>query len=1139
MTTRLDRFELVEELGRGGCATVHRARYRWTPGSEPWSVAVKVVDPTRLDPERGVTLLEDEARAAARLDHPSIVRLWDVGRTGPAAPGVPANAPFLAMELCEGGTLRAPRGSHAMGWPRLRSLLTQVLEALAHAHARGVVHLDVKPSNVLLDAQGRAKLGDFGIARSFAVPYEAERASRPVWGTTSYMAPEQLRGASEDLGPWTDLYALGCVAWALSCGQPPFAGRPEEVAAQKLEGTLPPFAPRYEVPAGLERWVRGLLDVRIGSRFGHSADARAELARLDETDAARVAEDEIPTAEVDLTLADGPDTEKIPSLAARRPTVGPLPTPRPAPEHPPGLGPGLWGLRSWPLHGRATHRARLWELLGEVAERGTPRIALLVGSAGRGKSRLAEWLAEEAHERGLVEVLSAVHAPDSRVVHGLGGMLARHLGAVGLEGRALEERLAVVLARRGHLARGALEGLAHLLGYERTPTARRSGSVMLPEARFRTVTAHLRRLAVRRVPLLRLEDLQWGPDALGLCAHLLSEAPDLPVLAVATVQSEALEGEPTIRRRLEALAERPGCRRLEVGPVDVAALRGLLSDTLGVAPELARRVAEGADGNPLWAIETVREWAEHPTAERPPPERVTTLLPRGLAGVWSAHLGRLLRERPATDETALEIAAVIGDPVETDVWREACRRADVSPRDDLLGALFDTGLARAHGTHGRALFRFAHGSLRTALLGRARRADRSAALHRVVADALTARGAEPETIGRHRLGAGDHAGALEPLLAGAIDRALTGELEAARRALALHADACDRLEHGSREDVARARRTRVRARLLAARIADVRERFDEMARHAETAHAEARALAEPALIAAALVQHARWLRRVGRTREEHALLARAGARAREAADGGVFADVAIERGWAYLDEGDVDAAAAWFEAGLARAPRAELGRRGRLREGLASVERHRGRREAGVAQVRAALEAFERASDRHGAMTASYWLGELHRGRDDEAALRALGRAERIARELGMSTILGMVQLKVALVHGAASRLEQAARAADEGLVEVERVGRPALVGAAYVTALPTDAALDRWEAFDRHVEEGAAALRATGYTDEDLARCAEAGARAAAAAGRTARAARAWRLAAACHRRGDDATAAARADAEADALES
>ncbi|MEZ4473964.1 MAG: serine/threonine-protein kinase [bacterium] len=261
-------FDLREAVGAGAMARVWRAEHRGLRVP----VAVKVL--TQAESPDVPILFAHEVRAVARLSHPAIIRLHDHGVIPTAVAektGLPDGAPFLIMEWLPGGSLRQRAG--AMAWAEVRRTLLVLLDALAHAHARGVIHRDLKPDNVLLAERGPV-LTDFGVAASL----DEAQASRLLVGTPNYMAPEQIKGDWHALGPWTDLYAVGCLAWQLATGSAPFAGRGrKEVLRAHLHGDLPAFEPRIEVPAGFEGWVRALLAKHPAARPRFAAQAAAAL----------------------------------------------------------------------------------------------------------------------------------------------------------------------------------------------------------------------------------------------------------------------------------------------------------------------------------------------------------------------------------------------------------------------------------------------------------------------------------------------------------------------------------------------------------------------------------------------------------------------------------------------------------------------------------------------------------------------------------------------------------------------------------------------------------------------------------------------------------------------------------------------
>ncbi|MBO0890802.1 MAG: serine/threonine protein kinase, partial [Acidothermales bacterium] len=201
-----DRYVLEELIGRGGMADVYRARDRHLDRT----VAVKVFRPGG-EPE-GARRLVAEARLLAPLDHPGVVALSDGG--------VDEYRPFLVMPLVTGGTLADRLVSGPLPVPEVTRLGRGLAGALAYLHGHGIVHRDVKPSNVLLDEDGRPLLGDFDVSRF--VGSTRLTSTGEIIGTAAYLAPEQVRGLGA--GPAADVYALGLMLLECLTGHPVYAG---------------------------------------------------------------------------------------------------------------------------------------------------------------------------------------------------------------------------------------------------------------------------------------------------------------------------------------------------------------------------------------------------------------------------------------------------------------------------------------------------------------------------------------------------------------------------------------------------------------------------------------------------------------------------------------------------------------------------------------------------------------------------------------------------------------------------------------------------------------------------------------------------------------------------------------------------
>jgi tetratricopeptide (TPR) repeat protein len=261
-------------IGRGGMGEVYRAER--ADGLYTQAVALKLV---RLDMAQDVRRFELERRTLALLEHPSIARLVDGGLADDGRP-------YMALELVEGATITAwCRERHAALADRLLSFM-QVCDAVAHAHRHLVVHLDLKPSNVLVNAEGRVKLLDFGIARLLQGPDAAAAQTRQLVLTPNYCAPEQLTG--ESVTTAADVHALGLLLHELLVGEPALAldGQPLAVAVERVvHGTLPApsrHAARIAMPAVAAPQLRGDLDAIVAK-----ATRRDPLRRYDSVAALR------------------------------------------------------------------------------------------------------------------------------------------------------------------------------------------------------------------------------------------------------------------------------------------------------------------------------------------------------------------------------------------------------------------------------------------------------------------------------------------------------------------------------------------------------------------------------------------------------------------------------------------------------------------------------------------------------------------------------------------------------------------------------------------------------------------------------------------------------------------------------------
>jgi serine/threonine protein kinase len=262
-------YELLEEIGRGGQGVVYRARQK----SLNRIVALKVIGLSHWATEAHVKRFRMEAEAAAHLDDPRIVSIYEIGERDGAC--------YFSMKFIEGRQLDKIIGTELMPVRKSAELMTKLAHTLHHAHQNGVLHRDVKPGNILIDTKGEPHLTDFGLARLVETESTVTRTLE-VLGTPSYMAPEQAAGNNAQLTSATDVYGLGAVLYQLLTGHPPFAGATTYETVRMVLETAPRQPRLYNptVDRDLETICLKCLEKEPARRYGSAQDLAEDIERF-------------------------------------------------------------------------------------------------------------------------------------------------------------------------------------------------------------------------------------------------------------------------------------------------------------------------------------------------------------------------------------------------------------------------------------------------------------------------------------------------------------------------------------------------------------------------------------------------------------------------------------------------------------------------------------------------------------------------------------------------------------------------------------------------------------------------------------------------------------------------------------------
>jgi oligopeptide transport system substrate-binding protein len=530
------RYRIGDEIGQGGMGTVYRA----FDETLERDVALKILSNGKLGTE-GRSRLLAEAKTVAKLNHPNIVAVYDAGEY--------EKDPYIVMELVEGNTLRDLQTDDL---DEILEISKQICSALEHAHNQDIVHRDLKPENILIDKEGKAKLVDFGLARSVSSRLTTEGL---IVGTVFYLAPEQVMG--EKIDHRADLYSLGVLLYESLTGTLPFeADDPVAVISQHLHApVVPPRAKREDIPLFLNNLIVKLLSKQAEDRFSNAANVLVALESRDH----------------------GGDKEEGKLSVLDRIVRG-------------------------RLIGRENEVQEARELWSE-SQSGKGQLLLISGEPGIGKTRLTREVITLAEVTGGMTLMGASYAeggvPYSAFLQILRKALhSEHAKDLQIPENVLKDLLVLVPDLRSSY-----------------PDLKINPELDLPDPQrlFEHFSVFITLLSEKVPLLLVLEDAHWAGDgSLALMRHLARNTRQSKVMLLATYREVELdEARPLHKALLDLERERIGSR-LKITRLDREQTRDLLAALLAeeITPELLDGIYRETEGNPFFVEEVCKALVE-------------------------------------------------------------------------------------------------------------------------------------------------------------------------------------------------------------------------------------------------------------------------------------------------------------------------------------------------------------------------------------------------------------------------------------------------------------------------------------------------------------------------------------------------
>lgn len=749
-----DRFVIMEKIGEGGMGAVYRALQT----SLDREVALKVLHAQNAFTSKARRRFAREARAIARLNHRHIASVYDFGVDDSN------QTLWLAMEHVDGPSMN-PLRQEPIDLVRVLSLTDQILSALAAAHARGIIHRDMKPSNVLIaqnvDGKEIIKLVDFGLAASTQAALDISNApgdfgdeedvpERVILGTPRYMAPEIFKRHPVD--PRVDLYALGIMLYELLSGQAPFPGNdPREIMRGHLRRPVPKLVARggVSLPAEMEQGILKLLEKDPTKRFQSASDAREVFTAV--------------MAQYSYApwISMGPGADKATfnlgdrsrggiSLSQGAQTIVPMLQG----EASSGLGAGA--VMAAPLVGRLPERELLQEKLRAALQRSHGSLVFLNGAAGVGKSRLMDWVRVRVQEAGLMRCVSTRVLTSARGFQAVRDILSElfQVQDFPFSGRqqVIEQRLMEWSFSTKEQAVLMQVMFPNEERFSLEDEWKMDSAQTDQERAFALIERVLRVMGQQKPLLLIVDDVHNADETtLAFLEHLaigmhLSPA---PLVVLGAMRREEIEQHERLKQLLARLErfDSQDITNMHLARLNVEESMRMVIGLAQVSEDIARDVALRAEGNPLFISQMVHMLKESKALVFEgntwtlKDDSVLNQIPDQIADMMRYRIGQVCRRAPNPEvaHDILKRASVLGGQFDaTLLWTMLELEGDhtiLGAFEDALDAFIRRGIFVEVGHDGEDILAFGHGLMRDALLQEVGLSGHQHALHDFAAQA--------------------------------------------------------------------------------------------------------------------------------------------------------------------------------------------------------------------------------------------------------------------------------------------------------------------------------------------------------------------------------------------------------------------